>query len=148
MEQKMDWQSPGSRGKGINKTAGGATVASKAGGSDRERGRPGAHGMKIKDKTSWKQGVEERPRIQRGEEKGKERRQQGTQRVSARSWVEGTAGGSFMVEWPLSCRHQEGILSYTLLHFMLYLFDSDLLLLKIAHEDRSQTWCPPWGLWI
>lgn len=30
--------------------------------------------------------------------------------------------------------------------FQLYLFDSDLLLLKTAHEDRSQTWCPPWGL--
>lgn len=65
--------------------------------------------------------------------------------MSARSWVEGTAGGSFMVN-DLSCRHQEAFESYTLLHFMLYLFDSDLLLLKIAHEDRSQTWCPPWGL--
>ena len=40
---------------------------------------------------------------------------------------------------------------HSFLHFMLHLFDSDLLLLKTAHEDRSQTWkvsmvYPPWGL--
>ena len=42
-----------------------------------------------------RKGQEDREERREGRRRG---RQQGTQTVSARSWVEGKAGGSFMVE--------------------------------------------------
>lgn len=103
-------------------------------------------GRKGKNKENKGQGKDE----DREKEKKKNEAREGARYSERRSrrreknscWAGRTAGGSLMVELPSALQISRCLLSpprCTFPYFMLHLFNYNSLLLKTAHEDRSQT---------